>query len=64
MGPVAVLADIHGNVPAFRAVIGDVVSEGCAKSYVLGDIVNHDAQITAATIQVQSASLEDCLHAW
>lgn len=43
MTRIALLADIHGNSPALRAVFKDVEQEGCARLYVLGDIINgHD----------------------
>lgn len=37
---VAVLADVHRNSPPFRAVIDDVIAQGCSKCHVLGDIIN------------------------
>jgi predicted phosphodiesterase len=40
---VAILADIHGNSPALRAVLRDVEQAGCTRWFVLGDIINgHD----------------------
>jgi len=43
MTRVALLADIHGNSPALRAVLEDVKRAGCTRLYVLGDIINgHD----------------------
>ena len=40
---VALLADIHGNTPALRAVLKDVEQLGCERLFVLGDIINgHD----------------------
>lgn len=39
-GKVALLSDIHGNSPALRAVLEDVVHQGCTRVFVLGDIVN------------------------
>ncbi len=36
---IAVLADIHGNVPAFEAVIGDIQSAGVDEVVVGGDLV-------------------------
>lgn len=37
---VAVLADIHGNSPALRAVLQDVDRQGCSQIFLLGDIAN------------------------
>ena len=43
MTRVALLADIHGNSPALRAVLEDVERAGCTRLFVLGDIINgHD----------------------
>jgi len=36
----ALLADIHGNSPALRAVLADVEQVGCTRLFVLGDIIN------------------------
>jgi predicted phosphodiesterase len=36
----ALVADIHGNSPALRAVLADVARHGCGRLLVLGDIVN------------------------
>jgi predicted phosphodiesterase len=36
----ALLADIHGNSPALRAVLADVERAGCTRQFVLGDIIN------------------------
>jgi predicted phosphodiesterase len=36
----ALLADIHGNSPALRAVLADVERAGCTHQFVLGDIIN------------------------
>ena len=36
----ALLADIHGNSPALRAVLGDIKRVGCSHLFVLGDIIN------------------------
>lgn len=37
---IALLSDIHGNLPALRAALADVTREQCARIYVLGDIIN------------------------
>ena len=36
----AFLSDIHGNAVALRAVLEDVLAQGCKRIYVLGDIIN------------------------
>ncbi len=37
---IAILSDVHGNVPALRAVLEDIQSENCTKAFMLGDIIN------------------------
>jgi diadenosine tetraphosphatase ApaH/serine/threonine PP2A family protein phosphatase len=37
---IALIADIHGNTPALRAVLDDVAQAGCSRLFMLGDIVN------------------------
>lgn len=38
---VAVLADIHGNLPALEAVLADLQAQGLRQAIVLGDIVGY-----------------------
>jgi len=40
---IAVLSDVHGNLPAFRAVLADVDSEGADAVWFLGDLVGYGA---------------------
>ena len=40
---IAVLSDVHGNLPAFRAVLADVESEDPAAVWSLGDLVGYGA---------------------
>jgi diadenosine tetraphosphatase ApaH/serine/threonine PP2A family protein phosphatase len=41
---VALLSDVHGNLPAFEAVIADVKSTGVDAIWNLGDLVGYGAQ--------------------
>jgi predicted phosphodiesterase len=41
---IAVLSDVHGNLPAFRAVLEDVRSAGVDAVWFLGDLVGYGAQ--------------------
>jgi predicted phosphodiesterase len=41
---IAVISDIHGNLPALQAVLQTVSSLGCARIISLGDIVGYYAQ--------------------
>jgi predicted phosphodiesterase len=41
---VAVLSDVHGNLPAFEAVLADIRSTGVDAIWNLGDLVGYGAQ--------------------
>jgi diadenosine tetraphosphatase ApaH/serine/threonine PP2A family protein phosphatase len=41
---VAVLSDVHGNLPAFRAVLEDIETTGVDATWCLGDVVGYGAQ--------------------
>ena len=40
----AVLSDIHGNLPALQAVMKDALARGCYRFISLGDVVSYYAQ--------------------
>jgi len=42
--PVAIISDIHGNLPALQAVIADIEQQGIEELVCLGDIVGYGAQ--------------------
>ncbi len=41
---VAIISDIHGNLPALQAVIAHIENEGISERVCLGDIVGYGAQ--------------------
>ena len=41
---IALLSDVHGNLPAFRAVLADVDAAGADRVFCLGDLVGYGAQ--------------------
>jgi diadenosine tetraphosphatase ApaH/serine/threonine PP2A family protein phosphatase len=41
---VALLSDVHGNLPAFEAVLTDIESQGVDERWCLGDLVGYGAQ--------------------
>ena len=41
---IALLSDVHGNRPAFEAVLDDVDSEGANEIWCLGDLVGYGAE--------------------
>ena len=43
-GRVAVLSDVHGNLPALRAVLAEIEGEGVDAVWCLGDLVGYGAQ--------------------
>jgi predicted phosphodiesterase len=43
---IALLSDVHGNLPAFEAVLADVENEGVDERWCLGDLVGYGADPT------------------
>jgi predicted phosphodiesterase len=41
---IALLSDVHGNLPAFEAVLGDVEEESVEEIWCLGDLVGYGAE--------------------
>jgi len=41
---IALLSDVHGNLPAFRAVLDDVRGAGVEETWCLGDLVGYGAE--------------------
>src|SRR5881397_3653460 len=41
---VALVSDVHGNLPAFEAVLADIRSTGVDQIWNLGDLVGYGAQ--------------------
>jgi predicted phosphodiesterase len=41
---IAILSDVHGNLPAFQAVLADIEKEGVDARWCLGDLVGYGAQ--------------------
>jgi diadenosine tetraphosphatase ApaH/serine/threonine PP2A family protein phosphatase len=41
---IALLSDVHGNLPAFEAVLADVDANGAGEIWCLGDLVGYGAQ--------------------
>jgi diadenosine tetraphosphatase ApaH/serine/threonine PP2A family protein phosphatase len=41
---IALLSDVHGNLPAFEAVLADIDAEGVEQIWCLGDLVGYGAQ--------------------
>ena len=45
---IALLSDVHGNRPAFEAVLDDVDSAGVDEIWCLGDLVGYGAHPDAS----------------
>ena len=43
-GRIALISDVHANLPAFRAVLDDIRKEGVDATWNLGDVVGYGAQ--------------------
>ena len=41
---IALLSDVHGNLPAFEAVLADVDASGAEEIWCLGDLVGYGAE--------------------
>jgi predicted phosphodiesterase len=41
---IALLSDVHGNLPAFQAVLADVDSHSVEEIWCLGDLVGYGAE--------------------
>ena len=57
---IALISDVHGNLPAFEAVLADVDSEGADEIWCLGDLVGYGAQPNEC-VELAERSLELCL---
>lgn len=42
--PIAFISDIHGNLPALQAVLGDITEQGVSEIICLGDVVGYGGQ--------------------
>lgn len=58
MGKLAIISDIHGNLPAFEAVLEDIESRGIEEIYCLGDLVGKGP----SSDLVVDLALERCRH--
>ncbi|OWA33641.1 metallophosphatase family protein [Saccharibacillus sp. O16] len=56
MSKLAIISDIHGNLPAFEAVLEDIESRGITEIYCLGDLVGKGP----SSDQVVDLALERC----
>ena len=57
---VALLSDVHGNLPAFQAVLEDIEREGVDARWCLGDLVGYGAQPDEC-VELARESCDVCL---
>jgi predicted phosphodiesterase len=57
---IALLSDVHGNLPAFRAVLDDVRAAGADETWCLGDLVGYGAEPDGC-VELARDSCEVCL---
>ena len=57
---IALLSDVHGNLPAFEAVLADVASADVEQTWCLGDLVGYGAQPDAC-VELARSSCDVCL---
>ncbi len=58
---IAVLSDIHGNLPALRAVLADVAREGVDTIVNLGDIMSGPLQPATTTTPTDTKAHPACV---
>jgi predicted phosphodiesterase len=57
---IALLSDVHGNLPAFEAVLADVDAQDVEEIWCLGDLVGYGAQPDAC-VELARARCDLCL---
>lgn len=57
---IALISDIHGNLPAFQAVLAAVKEEGADEIWCLGDLVGYGAQPNEC-VELAAESVQLCL---
>lgn len=57
MKRLALISDIHGNVPALDAVLGDIDSSGVTAIYCLGDLVGYGPDPSGVIARVRQRSI-------
>jgi predicted phosphodiesterase len=57
---IALLSDVHGNLPAFRAVVDDVRASGADETWCLGDLVGYGAEPDGC-VELAKEACDACL---
>ena len=53
----AVISDVHGNLPALEAVLADIVSQGITDIYHLGDLVGYNPFPNETVALIEAAQI-------
>jgi protein phosphatase len=64
MDKVAVIADIHGNIPALEAVLSDIKLRGIANIYCLGDLVGKGPHPDQVVDRIKAVCQEVVMGNW
>ena len=54
---VAIISDIHGNLPALESVMADIASQSVGRVYCLGDLVGYGASPNEVTDRIKSEGI-------
>lgn len=54
---IALLADVHGNLAALDAVLGDIEASGIAETYCLGDLVGYGPDPAGVIARIRTAGI-------
>lgn len=57
MSTIAVISDIHGNVPALRAALADIKATGITEVYCLGDLVGYGPDPAGVIDEIRGAGI-------
>lgn len=53
----ALLADVHGNLPALEAVLGDISAAGVEETYCLGDLIGYGPDPSGVVARMRAAGI-------
>ena len=54
---IAIISDIHGNLPALEAVLADVAEQHPDAVYCLGDLVGYGASLNEVTERIRAEGI-------
>ena len=57
MRRIALFSDVHANLPALDAVLGDIEAAGISEVYCLGDLVGYGPHPTQVVVRLRDAGI-------